>query len=137
LPLRKVFYRKILKIELIKSRDNYFTKSPLLARIVPYNDNLKLVLIQFRRLICKAYILRIDKFLNSVNITKRRSISEDMCKSGVVSINNTVVKPAKMAKIGDIISIKYLDKVVRYEVLQIPQTKTIPKSAQSEYVKVL
>jgi ribosome-associated heat shock protein Hsp15 len=81
--------------------------------------------------------LRIDKFLNSVNITKRRAVSEDMCKSGVISINDTVVKPAKVVKIGDIISIKYLEKVVKYEVLQLPQTKTIPKSAQSEYVKII
>jgi len=79
--------------------------------------------------------LRIDKFLNSVNITKRRAVSEDMCKNGVVKINNIVVKPAKDVKIGDIIEISYLEKVVKYEVLQIPQTKTIPKSQQNEYVK--
>ncbi len=81
--------------------------------------------------------MRIDKFLNSVNITKRRAISDDMCKSGVVSINDTIVKPAKPVKVGDTISIKYLEKIVKYEVLQIPVTKTIPKSAQSEYVKML
>lgn len=79
--------------------------------------------------------MRIDKFLNSVNITKRRAISEDMCKNGVVKINDTVVKPAKDVKIGDIIEITYLQKVIKYEVLQIPASKTIPKSAQNEYVK--
>jgi ribosome-associated heat shock protein Hsp15 len=79
--------------------------------------------------------VRIDKFLNSVNITKRRAISEDMCKNGVVKINDTVVKPAKDVKIGDIIEITYLQKVIKYEVLQIPASKTIPKSAQNEYVK--
>ncbi len=79
--------------------------------------------------------MRIDKFLNCVNITKRRTISEDMCKSGVVSINDTIVKPAKDVKIGDVITIKYLKRIVKYQVLQIPITKTIPKSAQSEYVR--
>ncbi len=79
--------------------------------------------------------MRIDKFLNCVNITKRRAISEDMCKSGVVSINDTIVKPAKIVKVGDVIAIKYLKHVAKYQVLQIPTTKTIPKSAQSEYVK--
>lgn len=78
-----------------------------------------------------------DKFLNCVNITKRRAISEDMCKNGVVSINGVVVKPAKDVKIGDVISIAYLERVVKYEVLQIPTTKTIPKTAQPEYVKQL
>jgi len=81
--------------------------------------------------------LRIDKFMNSVNITKRRAVSEDMCKSGVVYINEKVAKPAKDVKVGDIIKIVYLDREVRYEVLQIPVTKTIPKSRQSEYVKEL
>jgi ribosomal 50S subunit-recycling heat shock protein len=79
--------------------------------------------------------LRVDKFLNSVNITKRRAISEDMCKSGVVSINDIVVKPAKVVKIGDTITLKYLSHTAKYEVLEIPTTKTIPKTMQSKYVK--
>ena len=79
--------------------------------------------------------MRIDKFLNSVNITKRRAVSEDMCKNGVVEINEKVVKAAKDVKVGDKITINYLQKTVSYEVLQIPTTKTIPKSKQDEYVK--
>lgn len=81
--------------------------------------------------------MRVDKFLNTVNITKRRAVSEDMCKSGVVSINDAVAKPSKEVKIGDVISIKFLAKEVRYQVLAIPVTKSIPKSAQSEYIKEL
>jgi len=81
--------------------------------------------------------LRIDKFLNSVNITKRRAVSEDMCKSKVVSINDVICKPAKDVKVGDIITINFLEKVVKYEVLQIPVTKSIPKSKKDDYVKEL
>ena len=54
--------------------------------------------------------MRIDKFLNAVNITKRRAISEDMCKSGVVAVNGVVAKPAKELKIGDVITISFLDR---------------------------
>lgn len=79
--------------------------------------------------------MRVDKFLNSVNITKRRAISEDMCKNGVVCINGVVAKPSKDVKIGDIITINYLEKTVKYEVLQIPETKTIPKTKQNEYTR--
>ncbi len=81
--------------------------------------------------------MRIDKFLNSVNITKRRAVSDDMCKNGVVEINGKVVKAAKAVKIGDRVTIKYLHKTVSYEVLQIPTTKTIPKSKQNEFVHEL
>ncbi|MGG7048171.1 MULTISPECIES: RNA-binding S4 domain-containing protein [unclassified Campylobacter] len=81
--------------------------------------------------------MRVDKFLNVVNITKRRSVSEDMCKSGVVSINGVVSKPSKDVKIGDKITIKFLVREANYQVLAIPTTKSIPKSAQSEYIKEL
>ncbi len=81
--------------------------------------------------------MRIDKFLNVVNIVKRRAISEDMCKSKVVEINGVVCKPAKDVKVGDIITINYLEDAQRYEVLRIPETKSIPKSKKDEYVKAL
>ncbi|MBP6325102.1 MAG: RNA-binding S4 domain-containing protein, partial [Sulfurospirillum sp.] len=51
--------------------------------------------------------MRVDKFLNSVNITKRRAVSEDMCKNGVISVNGSVAKPAKDVKVGDIITVNY------------------------------
>ncbi len=81
--------------------------------------------------------MRIDKFLNAVNITKRRSIAQDMLANKVVSINDTVVKPSKNITLGDVITINYLESVKRYEVLQIPTTKSTPKSLQSEYIKEL
>jgi len=79
--------------------------------------------------------VRIDKFLSTVNIVKRRSLSEDMCKSRVVKINDKVVKPAKEVKVGDIIEIQYIENSKKWEVLQIPTTKTLPKSLKDEYVK--
>ncbi|MBP9492589.1 MAG: RNA-binding S4 domain-containing protein [Sulfurospirillum sp.] len=79
--------------------------------------------------------MRVDKFLNSVNITKRRAVSEDMCKNGVISVNGSVAKPAKDVKVGDIITVNYLERVIKYEVLQIPETKTIPKTKQDDYIR--
>jgi ribosomal 50S subunit-recycling heat shock protein len=79
--------------------------------------------------------LRIDKFLNAVNIVKRRSIADEMCKEGVVFINGKKAKPAKDVKVGDTIEIHYLSGIKKYEVLKLPETKTIPKSKKSEYVK--
>ena len=79
--------------------------------------------------------MRIDKFLNSVNIVKRRSIADEMCKEGVVFINGKKAKSAKDVKVGDIIEIHYLSGIKKFEVLKLPETKTIPKSKKSEYVK--
>lgn len=81
--------------------------------------------------------MRIDKFLNTVNITKRRAISEDMLKEGVVFINNQSVKKSKEVKVGDVIKLQYLEYAEEYKVLEIPTTKSTPKSKQDQYVQKL
>ena len=81
--------------------------------------------------------MRIDKFLNAVNITKRRSIAQDMIGNDVVLINDKVVKRAKNVEVGDKITINYLKGAKNYEVLDIPTNKSTPKSQQHLYVKEL
>ncbi|PAF51924.1 hypothetical protein BKH42_07910 [Helicobacter sp. 13S00482-2] len=78
--------------------------------------------------------MRIDKFINTTNIVKKRSIAQDMCETGVVSINGIVAKSSRDVKIGDIIEIKYLETTKKYKVLQIPILKSIPKTKSEEYV---
>ena len=79
--------------------------------------------------------MRIDKYLNAVNITKRRAVAEDMLAHKVVFINDISVKKAKEVKVGDIIKIQYLEYADQFKVLQIPKTKSTPKSKQNEYVE--
>ena len=81
--------------------------------------------------------MRIDKYLNAVNITKRRSVAQDMISSGVVSVNDKAVKASKNVEIGDVITITYLKGAKKYQVLMIPTTKSTPKSEQEKYIKEL
>jgi ribosome-associated heat shock protein Hsp15 len=79
--------------------------------------------------------MRIDKFLNSVNITKRRSVAQDMINSKVVLINGVVAKSSKNVEVGSVITINYLESSKKYKVLQLPATKSTPKSLQNEYIE--
>ena len=81
--------------------------------------------------------MRVDKWLSSVNVVKRRTIAQDMVKSGVVFINGIKAKPSREVRVGDIITIEYLSGPRKIEVLKIPTTKTVPKSAKDEYFKEL
>ncbi len=81
--------------------------------------------------------MRIDKFLNSVNITKRRSVAQDMIGNKVVLIDNIVAKASKNVDVGSVITINYLNETKKYEVLKLPATKSTPKSLQCEYIKEL
>ncbi|RUM64686.1 MAG: RNA-binding S4 domain-containing protein [Sulfurimonas sp.] len=81
--------------------------------------------------------MRIDKFLNAVNITKRRAVAQDMIASHVVLLNDKEAKASKNVGVGDRITILYLKGSKQYEVLKIPTGKSTPKSQQDEYIKEL
>jgi len=81
--------------------------------------------------------MRVDKWLSGVNVVKRRTVATDMLKSGVVLVNDIKAKASKNIAVGDKVTIEYLKGAKSYEVLQIPNTKTIPKSQKELFVKEL
>ena len=81
--------------------------------------------------------MRLDKFLDAVNIVKKRSIASDMIKSGAVFLNGAIAKASKEVKVGDEIEIKYLNGNKKFRVLQIPNVKNIPKKDKDKYIKIL
>ncbi|MBQ7539853.1 MAG: RNA-binding S4 domain-containing protein [Bacteroidaceae bacterium] len=49
---------------------------------------------------------RIDKWLWAVRIFKTRTLAADACKNSRISINGTTVKPSRMVKEGDKVSVR-------------------------------
>ena len=49
---------------------------------------------------------RIDKWLLASRIFKTRTIAADACKNGRVMVNDVLVKPSRMVKVGDVISVR-------------------------------
>jgi ribosome-associated heat shock protein Hsp15 len=49
---------------------------------------------------------RIDKWLCASRIFKTRTIAADACKNGRVMVNDVLVKPSRMVKVGDVISVR-------------------------------
>ena len=49
---------------------------------------------------------RIDNWLWASRIFKTRTIAADACKNGRVMVNDVLVKPSRMVKVGDVISVR-------------------------------
>ena len=78
--------------------------------------------------------MRIDKFLKVARVIKRRTVANDAADNGRISVNGKVVKPSYEVKIGDIVEIKFGNKISKFEILQIPKVagKDLP-----ELIKIL
>lgn len=64
--------------------------------------------------------MRLDKFLKVSRVIKRRTVANEAADSGRIAVNGKVVKPSYEVKIGDIVEIKFGDKVSRFQILKVP-----------------
>ena len=79
--------------------------------------------------------MRIDDFLSSVGIVKRRTVAKEMGSSGLLEVNGRRVKPAHEVGPGDIIRVKGSHPTV-VEVLVVP-AGSVPKTERAAFFKVL
>ena len=78
--------------------------------------------------------MRIDKFLKVARVIKRRTVANEAADNGRISVNGKIVKPSYEVKIGDVVEIKFGDKISKFEILQIP--KVVGKDL-TEIIKLL
>lgn len=64
--------------------------------------------------------MRLDKFLKVSRVIKRRTVANDAADSGRIAVNGKIVKPSYEVKVGDIVEIKFGDKVSRFQIVKIP-----------------
>lgn len=63
--------------------------------------------------------MRLDKFMKVSRIIKRRTVANEACDGGRVSVNGKVAKAGDKLKIGDIIEVTFGDKVLKAKVLNL------------------
>jgi len=63
--------------------------------------------------------MRLDKFLKVSRIVKRRTIANEMCDAGKVSLNDKVARASAEVKVGDIMEMRFGASVTKFEILSI------------------
>ena len=79
--------------------------------------------------------MRLDKFLKVSRVIKRRTVANEACDAGRVSINGKVAKASSDVKVGDIVEIKFGDKIIKFEILNV--NEVVAKQNAPELIKVL
>ena len=79
--------------------------------------------------------MRVDDYLSTVGVVKRRTVAKDLGANGLLEANGRKIKPAYTVKVGDIIRIKG-SRPISVEVIDIP-TRSVPKADRDHYFKAL
>lgn len=65
--------------------------------------------------------MRLDKFLKVSRIIKRRTVANDACAGGHVSVNGKPAKPGAEVKAGDVLEIRFGERVSRFEIVSVAE----------------
>lgn len=79
--------------------------------------------------------MRLDKYLKVSRLIKRRTVANEACTAGRVTVNGKVAKASQEVKVGDVIEIGFGNKQVKGEVASIQET--VRKEDAKEMFKYL
>lgn len=79
--------------------------------------------------------MRLDKFLKVSRLIKRRTVANEACDAGRVSINGKPAKAGTDVKVGDVIEIRFGTREVKVEVTSVQET--VKKEEAKEMYKDL
>ncbi len=79
--------------------------------------------------------VRIDKWIWAVRLFKTRTIASEACKKGRVMIGDTVVKPSRTVKVGDIVKVRKPPVTYSFRVIALTENrlgaKLVPDYAEN------
>lgn len=66
--------------------------------------------------------MRLDKFLKVSRVIKRRTVANEACDGGRVTLNGRQAKAGAEIKTGDIVEVAFASGKVKFEVLSVADT---------------
>ena len=79
--------------------------------------------------------MRLDKYLKVSRLIKRRTVANEACDAGRVSINGKPAKAGADVKVGDVIEIRFGTREVKVQVTSVQET--VKKEEAKEMYKDL
>ena len=79
--------------------------------------------------------MRLDKFLKVSRLIKRRTVANEACDAGRVSINGKVCKASAEIKCGDIVEIRFGERLIKVRIEDIKE-HTLKNDAASLYTVI-
>ena len=66
--------------------------------------------------------MRLDKYLKVSRLIKRRTVANEACDNERVSVNGRPVRASYEVKVGDVVELRFGERVTRIEVLAVAES---------------
>lgn len=65
--------------------------------------------------------MRLDLYLKTSRLVKRRTLAKELCEAGRVLVNGREGQPSREVRVGDRVSVRYRVRTIEVEVLRMPE----------------
>jgi ribosomal 50S subunit-recycling heat shock protein len=80
--------------------------------------------------------MRLDLFLKTTHLVKRRELAKELCDEGMVRVNGVPRKASAEISIGDELDFPVYNRLLKVKVLDVPKG-TLPKGNQWSFIEIL
>lgn len=70
----------------------------------------------------KGITMRLDKYLKVSRLIKRRTVANEACDNGLVTVNGKPARASYDVKVGDQISLRFGQRTLTVEVVSVQET---------------
>ncbi len=74
--------------------------------------------------------MRLDKYLKVSRLMKRRTVANEACDAGRVSVNGKPARASYEVKVGDVIEIAFGQRTMKVQVAAVTEVVTKDKAAE-------
>lgn len=86
---------------------------------------------------CVLILMRLDLFLKASRLCPRRTVAQELCEAGAVTVNGAQAKPARNLHVGDEITLRRRNRLLNVRVLALPATRQTSRSESSSLYEII
>lgn len=81
--------------------------------------------------------MRLDQFLRASRLVLRRTVAQELCEAGAVSVNGAAARSSRTVREGDELTIRRRERVTTVRILSLPQTKQVSRADAPDLYEVI
>jgi ribosomal 50S subunit-recycling heat shock protein len=72
--------------------------------------------------------MRLDQFLRASRLVVRRTVAQELCEAGAVSVGGVAARSSRTVRVGDEITIRRRARLLTVRVRTVPQAKQVSRT---------
>jgi ribosomal 50S subunit-recycling heat shock protein len=81
--------------------------------------------------------MRLDQFLRASRLVVRRTVAQELCEAGAVSVNGAAARSSRAVREGDEIAVRRRERALTVRVLTVPQAKQVSRADASSLYEIV